>query len=431
MKKYVLVPFCLILGFSCKKEPPVEPPSEPTITVKAEDASCTEAWLKVTTTETPATVRLLRDNQRISNLRLLTSDSLLVNEGLLPNRTYSYQLHKLAADSTVVETSASVQVTTMDTTSHNFTWQIDTLGDGNSSVLYDVAIVNDTLAYAVGEMYKRDSLGNWDPNAYNLVKWDGNTWELMRVPFIGSCSAVLYPPLKAIWAISPNEILVSNGGAIATYNGTTTSLDCRMNSLLTGAINKLYATSMQDIYAVGNSGAIVHYSNGTWRRLESGTTVPLNDVWGGSNRWVGDNVVLATGSDDFTLSERKIIRINANGAADSLTWGTIYRTPYSIWFDRRKVFVCGSTFWKMRHDGGWQELIAPSFFMNRVRGTATNDLIMVGHFGIVMHFNGLSVHGYDETRLSTGYYASVALTTHTMIAVGRSGTRAIVVRGWR
>ncbi len=96
MKKYVLVPFCLILGFSCKKEPPVEPPSEPTITLKAEDASCTEAWLKVTTTETHATVRLLRDNQRISDLRLLTSDSLLFDEGLFPNHTYTYQLQKLA-----------------------------------------------------------------------------------------------------------------------------------------------------------------------------------------------------------------------------------------------------------------------------------------------------------------------------------------------
>ncbi|MBI3006249.1 MAG: hypothetical protein HYY49_12660, partial [Ignavibacteriales bacterium] len=40
-----------------------------------------------------------------------------------------------------------------DTTSHNFTWTIDTVGDGNSSVLYDVAIINDTLAYAVGEIY--------------------------------------------------------------------------------------------------------------------------------------------------------------------------------------------------------------------------------------------------------------------------------------
>ncbi|MGH2567306.1 MAG: hypothetical protein ACRDGA_03130 [Bacteroidota bacterium] len=36
-----------------------------------------------------------------------------------------------------------------DTTSHNFAWQTFVLGDGNS-ILYDVAIVNDTLAYAVG-----------------------------------------------------------------------------------------------------------------------------------------------------------------------------------------------------------------------------------------------------------------------------------------
>ena len=46
-----------------------------------------------------------------------------------------------------------------DTTSHNYAWQTFILGDGNSSVLYDAAIINDTLIYAVGEIYLKDSTG--------------------------------------------------------------------------------------------------------------------------------------------------------------------------------------------------------------------------------------------------------------------------------
>ncbi|MGH2567361.1 MAG: hypothetical protein ACRDGA_03410 [Bacteroidota bacterium] len=57
-----------------------------------------------------------------------------------------------------------------DTTSHNFSWRTFVLGDGAGSILRDVAIINDTLAYAVGEVRMKDSLGNWDPEIYNAAK---------------------------------------------------------------------------------------------------------------------------------------------------------------------------------------------------------------------------------------------------------------------
>jgi hypothetical protein len=54
-----------------------------------------------------------------------------------------------------------------DTTSHNFTWRLDTLGT-NWSILLDVAIVNENDIWAVGEIHTAetdtfDSLGNWVP----------------------------------------------------------------------------------------------------------------------------------------------------------------------------------------------------------------------------------------------------------------------------
>jgi len=61
-----------------------------------------------------------------------------------------------------------------DTTSHNFTFQTFTFGEHSSSVLYDVAIVNDSSIWAVGEIYLNDSLGQPDPIAYNSTHWDGD-----------------------------------------------------------------------------------------------------------------------------------------------------------------------------------------------------------------------------------------------------------------
>jgi len=61
----------------------------------------------------------------------------------------------------------------MDTTSNSFTWQTFTFGgNAGSCNLFDAALVNDTLAYAVGSIYLTDSTEHPDPLPYNLVKWN-------------------------------------------------------------------------------------------------------------------------------------------------------------------------------------------------------------------------------------------------------------------
>ncbi len=429
MKSYLLIPTCLVLAFSCKKDPPVVP--EPTLSLTAVDASCIEAWLKVTTTQRPATVRLLRDGQRVSDLRPLTSDSLLVDEGLLPNRAYTYQLQRLAADSTVTETSASVQVTTMDTTSH--AWLFDPpvlLGDGSSSVLYDVAIINDTLVYAVGEIYKRDSLGNWDPNACNLVKWNGREWQLERVYTYSACNPVNYAPLKALWAFSDTSILVTSGGSLGWYNGRTNVPDCSIRPLATGSINKIWATSERDIYVVGGNGFIAHYNGTTWRRLESGIGVRLNDVWGGNNPWVGGNVVLVAASNKFDPGEMKLLRIRS-GVVDNLPWPMQSRRIHSVWFDRQSsVYTSGGGVFRLKGGGVWSEQPVPLIYTDCIRGSLPNSIWVAGDFGIMAHFNGYSWRDFLELRVS-GIYYSVAVTDNMVFAVGYVGARAVIQRGVR
>jgi hypothetical protein len=68
--RYSLIAILVTLSFACKDEGTPPPPYVPSITLEAVDASCTEAWLKATTTVAPAIVRLLRDNQRVFERRL-------------------------------------------------------------------------------------------------------------------------------------------------------------------------------------------------------------------------------------------------------------------------------------------------------------------------------------------------------------------------
>ena len=72
----------------------------------------------------------------------------------------------------------------MDTTSHNFTFEMITFGGQiGSSVLFDVAIINENNIWAVGEIWIADT-SQLGYTKYNAVHWDGNSWELKRITSI-------------------------------------------------------------------------------------------------------------------------------------------------------------------------------------------------------------------------------------------------------
>jgi len=70
-----------------------EPPQDdkPTLALKLEDASCTEAWITLTTTnlQLAATVILKQDDKTRSTINLTKADTLLYIDSLLPNTNYS------------------------------------------------------------------------------------------------------------------------------------------------------------------------------------------------------------------------------------------------------------------------------------------------------------------------------------------------------
>jgi hypothetical protein len=176
----------LLCTASCNTTEPPDPPvpPEPILKLELEDVSCTEAWITLTTTDLilPAELTLKQYNSTgdsISKALILnTQDTLLYIDSLFPNQTYEYLVSSIPqSGGQNPATSNELSVTTMDTTSHNFTFQTWTFGTIGSSVLYDVAIIDENNIIAVGEIMVADSSPN-GYTTYNAVHWDGNHWEL-------------------------------------------------------------------------------------------------------------------------------------------------------------------------------------------------------------------------------------------------------------
>jgi hypothetical protein len=427
MKRAIVIVLIISLGLLLKSCNTTEPPPDgQSIILELEDVSCTEAWIDLTTAnlQLPVTFTLKQTNPTGDTnsqiLNLNTQDSLLYIDSLLPNTGYRYQVycneHQVSSN--------ELTITTMDTTSHNFTFESWTFGTIGSSTLYDVAIIDENNIWAVGEILIADTSIN-GYTTYNAVHWDGSLWELKRINMLSSCNPVTYPPLKAIWAFSDNNIIVTSGGSIGWFDGVTNIPDCSIRPLLTGSINKIWGSSSNDLYVVGNDGNIAWYNGTEWAKIESGTDVDIQDIWGITNNNTTPFILCAV-SYVAQLGEHKILRIN-NTEVDSINWGT-GRRVHSIWFNSdKKIFVCGGgIFFGSAPNYNWiEQNDVPLFFTQRVRGKEKNDLFVVGDFGLLAHYNGVSWKTYPEAATAE-IYKSLDYKNNLMVTVGLTETQAVI-----
>jgi hypothetical protein len=323
-----------------------------------------------------------------------------------------------------------------DTTSHNFSFQTCTFGEHSSSVLYDVAIINENNIWAVGEIYMNDSLGQPDPNAFNAAHWDGSEWKLKRIRYYGSCSAVEYPPLIAIWALSENELVISNGGSIGWLTGNTLRLDCEINPLLTGSINKVWGSNKDDLYVVGNNGNIVRYQNGSWTNIVSGTDLDVYDIWGDYNSTNSGYEIIAVAAKEFVTFNRRIFRITGN-SAQNISSDSIPFSIHGVWFKSgKKYLVAGDGLYSKNNinstsEWEWLHPAVTYYYLYAIRGQDINDIFTCGAFGEMIHYKGSTWKSFMQETSINGTLNNIDFKKNLVAAVGYASPKAVITIGKR
>jgi hypothetical protein len=323
-----------------------------------------------------------------------------------------------------------------DTTSHNFTFQTWTFGEHSSSSLYDVAIINDTSIWAVGEIYMNDSLGQSDPRAYNTLHWDGSEWKLKRIK-TNACGGVDYPPIKAIFAFSSNDILFAHiDGSISHFNGTKFSNDCSLITQLNGSANKMWGKSMNDFYVVSSNGFLAHYQNGIWNSIESGTDLDIYDIWGDYNSTNDEYEIIAVAAKEFVTYDKKILRINGN-TVQNIRTDSIPYSIHGLWFKSgKKYFVAGDGLYSKDNinsslEWDWLHPDITNYYLYALRGQNINDLFVCGAFGEIIHYNGSSWKSYIQQTSINGTLKNIDFKKNLVVAVGYANPKAIIIIGTR
>jgi len=426
----------LLTNLSCHRTP-IEP-EKTKVNLIYEDALCTEAYFRLKTTEInyPARVDLYLNKNKVNSFTTFSEDTVFVIENLLPKKSYTSYVRVYPEGGREL-VSSEVSFVTMDTTSHNFTWQVFEFGQWGNSVLFDVAIIDENNIWAVGEIRVYDSLGR--AVKYNAVHWDGSKWELKKIAGEG------WWKCRTIFAFSANNIWFD---ARINWDGARYNIYTNGWPLLPNGdgwqVNKVWGTSSNDLYAVGDYGNIAHWDGWRWKKIESGTNIGLINIWGTSN---GDEIYCC-GAPDFgptillRLEFEKTKKIYENFDVTQ-----IYPDKIS------GAVTCGIIFSKFKHfilttKGLYkildlEKLKAKRFtfeegkfygYPRMVSGNDANDLFIVGDYFMIAHFNGIRLNPFRELY-GLGIFRSVSFKDKTVVAVGLRidgyFTKAFIVKGNR
>jgi hypothetical protein len=428
MKKLILSILLSFFFFSCKEEP-TKPQTETNLTLEVLDKSCTEVWIDVKANDQATKLGNVYLNDEFRT-QFYLKDTLVYLDELMPNKTYTIKLTNQNGIGTQTE------FTTMDTTSHNFTWETFTFGgEGGSSYLRDVAIINENDIWAVGEIYTKDTY-TYDSNGvfqhpYNAVHWDGNEWELIRVGNSGY-------PRRTVFAFGESDVWFD--GTIK-WNGTEYKVykeGFPLNPNGTGWLrNAMWGESSNNFYLVGNGGNIAHYNGSSWSKIESGTELDLYDIWGDMNEQTGEYEILAVGAKLLESTDRVILSIKSNHA-EKINDVDITQPLSTVWFKtNRKYIVAGSGRYSKEKisQAKWSIKLKEitNYYTNRIRGNELNDLFIVGAYGNVMHYNGISWKSYlnKELPMINGNLLGLSQRGDLVLTVGSNDRKALIHLGYR
>lgn len=403
---------CVLILVSCDS---TEPGKE-TLSLSLEDASSTEVWLKLNGSAEGEYV-LQRDGMQVQQISLSGTDNIIYNDSLKPSTTYTYQLIGIQ------DQSASNEVTalTMDTTSHDFSWETFTFGgQGGSSALYDVAIIDENNIWAVGEIYTAE-------DKYNAAHWDGSEWELLKIEI----NNITYP-LRNVFAFSYNDILFSNL-SILHWDGSVFNIIEIPNEIYFGQQNGIWGASSSDFYVLGNNGNIAHYNGSNWEKIESGTQLNLYDIYGSNNINTDQNEILCVGSIVGFPSGNVILKINDHSVSEITATG-INGSLTTLWFMPKRIYYFGSgdLYTKKRLDDS-VEMLNPKITLypvTSIYGSDINDVFITSAGGEVVHFNGVSYENYSyELGEGQTVYSTIKKDNNLVIAVGFKGNSAVINLG--
>lgn len=287
------------------------------------------------------------------------------------------------------------------------------VGDGNA-LLYNgtywtaprrIALPSTLSSVLVGPENSIVTVGR---SGYVLRLLD-NQWRCPERPTTVDLNDIWGTSLDDFWAVGEKGTLLhwaNNVWTAAAVSGVTQGL------------KMIRGRSPSDIYAVGEAGTVLHYDGSTWSKLAFPTTDTLYGLW------------LANDGQAWVVGDRGLSARLSGSQVELLLTGatTRLRTIYSV--GGAEIWAAGDAGLLLRYmDGQWAQVESGTRQnLYSISGATSSNLWAVGAGGTILHYAGLywtldSVGRTARTLYGVSGVSNLpARTTGAIYAVGEQGT---------
>ena len=429
----------VLLQFSTNCNDGVNPVDLPRLELTVENVASKEVWLRVKFVNRvpPLEFAVERDGQQIAAYRMQKADTLVIDTTALPKRMYSYKAKQIEGTARTMASDA-VQVMTLDTTSHAVQWQVDTLGVRGT--IFDVWVFSKDSIWAVGEIFLKDSAGNEDPVLYNGSKWNGTRWQALRIPTRTFTGSIGSSRIQTIISFSEQDVWTfSIAGSYSHWDGS--QWETQYVPERQGGGLKLWGTNPSNLFLVGTNGSISRFNGTSWQKMDSGTQVDLEDIWG-----IDEQHIWATGT---STSVGRSVLLAFNGNSWTIIYDTFNQPPAtqfglsSVWTNNPvALYVAGSSgvrLYSPENKTFRKANTSQTYVSYSIRANGGNDILVSGAGGELLHYNGSTWYLYPELRQSGGsafaFWYSVLVRQDIVVIGGELFTGLfgvpVVIRGSR
>jgi len=411
----------LYLSLSCD----TTNPANSSLVLELKEVASTEVWLTLKSELNPRPINVIirNGNTPLINILLTTNDTILFLDKLKPMSNYSFTAETIIDD--FYMKSEQINCTTLDTTTHDFTWETFYFGGNIGTYIFeDVEIIDENNIWVVGGFSTEGRDSTWE-NIHNAIRWDGGKWNISDIRTFYFCGndtkwpgelmhSIYFDYENNIWAASSNQIVNVTKDKAFCMEGIT-----RLDAIQGFDTGELLAVNHY------NGGSHLNgFNSGNWGKVQTEFEGYITDLLP-LRKDNNEKIILFPISNNQT-NQYQLFCINSDKVIKP--YSTLPNSfVKSIWTDKGFPIhvVSGSKLFENK-TGIWKEIsLLPNQTFAKIRGSKLNNIFAIG-WGNVAHYNGSTWKVYDELK---GYYYSVAVKDNIVVIVGMQNNKAAVVMG--
>ena len=320
-----------------------------------------------------------------------------------------------------------------DTTSHDFVFEVDTLGTFPSA-LFDVAALDENNVWFCGALDLIE--GKDSSDRYNAVKWNGTEYEYFKIEVLDFEGNPSLQELRTTITFSENDIwFFSGSGSYVHWDGIEWFSE--FNWEQKGAPKKAWGSAPDNFFIVGQNGSITHYDGTKFTLMDSGTERDLHDVTGYVDPETQTTHVWVAG---------ELILLYYDGVSWSKIWDDKnpllpdrYNHPGALFVQYPSSLLIAAYFpvnirgycLNVQKPEQFKQLFSIDLFAFDIAGEKLSDLFITGSSNLVAHFNGKTAKLFSQISGDGNNTGVAYIYGHVFIAGRLAGQQGLVIRGKR